>query len=193
VAVAPSAASSIEALQNVAGEPRCTVAFEGAPVVSSPAPAGVDPQALRERGALSRVMLIAGALQAISDLANAYSAERHQFGQAIGSFQAVQALLAMAAELAAAAATAGPARFEIAASKALAGDAVRAATRAVHQVHGAIGVTREYSLHHLSRRLWAWRAEYGDAEWPSVVGRLAVAAGPDRLYSLIQRGSASLT
>ena len=56
---------------------------------------------------------------------------------------------------------------------------------------GIIGMTQEYRLHHLSRRLWAWRAEYGDAAWPTRIGQAAAANGPDRLYHVIADGSAS--
>ena len=48
------------------------------------------------------------------------------------------------------------------------------ATRAAHQAHGAMGMTREYPLHHSTRRLWAWRHEAGSAgEWAQRVGRAA--------------------
>jgi acyl-CoA dehydrogenase len=53
-------------------------------------------------------------------------------------------------------------------------------------------MTREYPLHHLTRRLWAWRAEYGEREWSVAVGRMAVEAGADRLYGLVQQGSRAL-
>lgn len=202
VTVAPSA-GTVTTLANMAGEPRSSITFDGAAVTEQgAAPAGVDAEALRYRGALSRVMLMAGALQAISHVTNQYAWERKQFGQAIGSFQAVQAHLVsaaeeaavvmIAAETAARAAETGPARFEIAAAKTLASTAVKNATKAVHQAHGAIGMTQEYRLHHLTRRLWAWRSEYGDKQWPAAVGAMAAGLGPDRLYSLIQHGSAAL-
>ena len=31
-----------------------------------------------------------------------------------------------------------------------------------HQVHGAIGFTDRYALHHATLRLWAWREEFGN-------------------------------
>jgi alkylation response protein AidB-like acyl-CoA dehydrogenase len=40
------------------------------------------------------------------------------------------------------------------------------AARIAHQLHGAIGVTREYPLQRYSRALWSWREEYGtQAYW----------------------------
>jgi acyl-CoA dehydrogenase len=118
----------------------------------------------------------------------------------VAQFQAVQqhlvtgaqdaALVGMAAEVAARAAERGTATFEIAAAKVLAGQAAATATRAAHQAHGAMGMTQEYPLHHLSRRLWAWRREYGDDVWWSArLGRAAAGAGADLLYPAITSGS----
>src|SRR5258708_24588982 len=87
----------------------------------------------------------------------------------------------------------GDARFEIAAAKLLANRAALTATRAAHQAHGAMGMTREYPLHHLSRRLWSWRSEYGDDRfWSARLGTAAARAGADLLYPTITGGSAVL-
>jgi acyl-CoA dehydrogenase len=201
VAIAPSRAR-IEPVSNLAGEPRDTVVFEGAAVDEVvDAPAGIDADALLFRGALTRAALMAGALLAMSELTVEYTSERRQFGQAVGRFQAVQlhlvrcaeeaALVDLSVQVAAREADRGDARFEIASAKLLADDAARVATRAAHQAHGAIGMTQEYALHHLSRRLWAWRAEYGDRTWPERLGRAVVTTGPDNLYRVIVEGSAS--
>src|SRR4029450_6735743 len=48
-----------------------------------------------------------------------------------------------------------------AAAKVRAGTAVEVVARLAHQVHGAIGFTQEYRLHHLTRGLWAWGDEAG--------------------------------
>ena len=144
---------------------------------------------------------MAGALLAMSDLTVEYTSERRQFGQAVGRFQAVQAhlvrcaeeaaLVDLAVQVAAREADRGYARFEIASVKLLADDVARIATRAAHQAHGAIGMTQEYALHHLSRRLWSWRAEYGDRTWPERLGRAVIDRGPDAMYRVIAEGSAS--
>ena len=145
-------------------------------------------------------MLMSGALERMSELTLEYTAERRQFGRPVGRFQAVQqylvsgaqdaALVGMAGRVAAREAERGPARFEIAAAKLLAGRAAQSATRAAHQAHGAMGMTREYPLHHLSRRLWAWRSEYGDERfWSERLGREIAAAGADALYPTIAGGS----
>ena len=75
-------------------------------------------------------------------------------------------------------------RFDIAAAKCRASDAVESLTRIGHQVHGAIGFTYEYGLHFLTRRLWSWRAEYGAAgEWAEYLGRTAVQQGGDNIWA----------
>jgi acyl-CoA dehydrogenase len=199
VVVAPSQ-GRIEPGSNLAGEPRDTVTFDGATVEAAvTAPAGVNADALWARGALGRVALIAGALMAVSELTIAYTHERQQFGRPVAGFQAVQAhlvtgaeeaaLVDLAAQVAAREADRGPARFEIASAKSLANHAAQVAARSAHQAHGAMGVTQEYPLQLFTRRLWSWRAEYGD---PAVLARLgqAVAAhGPDDLFYVIADGS----
>lgn len=48
-----------------------------------------------------------------------------------------------------------------------------------HQVHGAIGFTREHGLHHLTRRLMAWRDDHGgEAHWAAALGAHLAARGP---------------
>jgi acyl-CoA dehydrogenase len=100
-------------------------------------------------------------------------------------------LVDLAVQVAAREAERVDARFEIASAKLLADHAARIATRAAHQAHGAIGMTQEYPLHQLSRRLWSWRAEYGDRVWPERLGRAVGAHGADDLYRVIAEGSAS--
>jgi len=202
VASAPAASVEVEPHVNLAGEPRDTVTFDGVADLA-PAAAGVDAGALRRRGALTRVMLMAGALERMSAMTVEYTNERVQFGRPVARFQAVQkhlvegaqdaVLVGMAADAAARAAERGEARFEIAAAKLLADQAAFSATRSAHQAHGAMGMTREYPLHHLSRRLWAWRSEYGDERfWSARLGAAVAGAGADRLYPAIAGGSAEL-
>jgi acyl-CoA dehydrogenase len=193
------AAADITEGANLAEEPRDTVAV-GEPVAS----ASVGPEVageLRLRGALGRAQLIAGAARGALAAAVGYAGERVQFGRPIGRFQAVQQQLALAAaEVAAASSAAASAasaattdgitapstRFAIAAAKARAGEAAGVVARIAHQVHGAIGFTREHDLRLLTTRLWAWRDEDGsEAEWNTEVGAAALAAGPEHLWPLI--------
>ena len=199
----PASECTITPLPNMAGEPRDTVSFDGATGRAAPAPSGVDAAALAQRGALSRVALMAGAIEKMCQLTVSYTNERVQFGRPVARFQAVQqhlvwaaqdaALVRMAAEVAAREATRGDAPFEIAAAKLVANQAAARATKACHQAHGAMGMTQEYPLHHFSRRLWSWRKEYGaDAHWSAVLGEMATGAGADGLYPLITSGTAAL-
>jgi acyl-CoA dehydrogenase len=74
----------------------------------------------------------------------------------------------------------------VAAAKARVGEAASIAAGLAHQVHGAIGFTQEYELHHLTRRLWSWRDEFGnEAEWNALVGRAVFAAGPEGLWAAL--------
>jgi len=52
-----------------------------------------------------------------------------------------------------------------------------------HQVHGAIGFTDRYALHHATLRLWSWREEFGnEAVWAEELGRSIAAAGAGQLW-----------
>ena len=193
VVLAVASATRIERHANLAGEPRDTLRFDHADLQDA-RPATCE---LRERGALTRAALMAGALTAMARLTVSYAGERRQFGRPIAAFQAIQYHLvgiAQESSLVQAAvdgAARAPRPFEIAAAKALASRAALAATRAAHQVHGAMGMTQEYRLHHFSRRLWAWRGEYGDEQhWAARLGRAVAAGGADRLYPALTGGSA---
>ena len=145
-------------------------------------------------GALARVAQIAGALDAALAKSVDYANERKQFGRPLGKFQAVQQNLAtFACEAAAANCAAmgvgqamarGDAQYEIAAAKLRANRAVGIGTALAHQVHGGIGFTHEYTLHPITRRLWAWRSEFGsDAYWGGLLGAQIIARGADNFWA----------
>ena len=184
---------------NMAGEPRDTYEFEGLGLSGNevaPAAPGIDQAALYRRGALARAMMMAGAMERALDTAVNYAQERKQFGRPISKFQAVQQNLAvMAGQVAAAGAAADtgiealsigdPAKqeFLVAIAKTRVGDAATLASEIAHQVHGAIGFTKEYSLQLSTRRLWSWRDEFGgESEWAAKVGAYVCAAGADALW-----------
>ncbi len=185
---------------NLAEEPRDTVTVDAVVDAVAPAPPEVAAE-LRLRAALGRAQLLAGAARGALAASVRYAGERVQFGRPIGRFQAVQQQLALAAaEVAAGSAaaeaaarvasaggvTAASTRFAIAAAKARTGEAAGAVARIAHQVHGAIGFTREHDLRLVTTRLWAWRDEDGsDAEWNAEIGATVLAAGPDGLWPLI--------
>jgi acyl-CoA dehydrogenase len=151
------------------------------------------------RAALGRALLLAGAARGAVAMAVRYATERVQFGRPIAKLQAIQQSLALAgAEVAAAAAATeaaarevdghgfAEASFAIAAAKARAGEAAGQVARITHQVHGAIGFTREHDLRLVTTRLWAWRDEDGsEAYWNDRVGARALEAGADGLWPLL--------
>lgn len=168
--------AKIEAHQNPAGEPRDTLRFENANAEIAPLEAD-----MLSALALLRTGQIAGALDHALELSVSYTRERQQFGRPLAQFQAIQQQLAVLAEETAAAGMAaaaafkamdnGDAGFEIAAAKLRANRAARVATGIAHQVHGAMGFTAEYPLHHLTRRLWAWQTEGGnERSWGERLG-----------------------
>ncbi|PND54691.1 acyl-CoA dehydrogenase [Mycobacterium sp. ENV421] len=187
-------------IDNLAGEPRDDLAAEGVRIPRS-AVAEVPPGTacqLRRLGALARAVQLSGALDAVLEATVRYAGERVQFDRPIGQFQAVAHQIAELAGLAAgagaatqaavAAVAADPATatLAIAAAKARTSAAAGPAARIAHQVHGAIGFTQEHRLHHLTRRLWAWREECGSAEyWARQLGRAVIASGSDGLWPMI--------
>ncbi len=181
----------IEERRNIAREPRNTLVVDAVPdgVAMSP----VSALALRAAGAATRTLMIAGALERITAMTTQYALDRSQFGRPIGRFQAVQHSLATLAAQTAAALAAGGIAAEsvvggvkfpaIAAAKARASEAAGIGAGLAHQIHGAIGFTYEHSLHFFTKRLHAWRDEYGgEAEWNERLGRHLAAAGADALW-----------
>ena len=54
------------------------------------------------------------------------------------------------------------------------------------RVFGAIGFTEEHVLQRYTRRLWAWRDDFGsESEWAVGLGALIAAGGADRLWPLV--------
>jgi acyl-CoA dehydrogenase len=184
--------------RNLAGEPR------GSLVLGSAAASGalLTPERageVRARYALARAVQLAAALEQVLAWTVQYAGERQQFGRPLGRFQAIQMELAeMAGEVTAVTALVDAAVQALdrgddvvlpaAAAKVRAGAAVEVVARLAHQVHGAIGFTQEYRLHHLTRRLWSWRDEAGsELTWSQVLGVGLLARGGDGLWPALTR------
>jgi acyl-CoA dehydrogenase len=187
---------------SIAGEPLNRVHLAGArPLAVAPAAPGVDERAVLLMGAAIRAMQMTGALEAILELAVAYANERVAFERRIAKFQAVQHNLArLAGEVAAAIAASGSAAdaiasaaafdeavlLEVAAAKIRVGEAAGEGAGIAHQVLGAIGFTREHTLHRFTRRLWAWRDDFGsESAWAVLLGRHVAAGGAERLWPML--------
>jgi len=156
------------------------------------------PESLEARGALCRALQMVGAMKRVNELTLQYAHDRKQFSRSLAQYQIVQSYLAvMASELCAteavveaavAATTCSEVIDAIAAAKVRAGQAARVVTSHGHQVHGAIGFTREFPLNIWTRRLWAWREEYGnEAHWALRLGAAVLRRGADALWSDLTR------
>ncbi len=148
--------------------------------------------------AAGRTQMIAGAMDRVLDLSIEHAQGREQFGRPIAKFQAVQHLVAqMAAEVAAVGVAADSAAealekpepgLEVGAAKARASESAEKVAKIAHQIHAALGYTREHTLHRFTRRLWHWRDLDGDELfWQERVGRRLVAEGGDQLWPLLSQ------
>ncbi|MBR1164792.1 acyl-CoA dehydrogenase family protein [Bradyrhizobium elkanii] len=127
-------------------------------------------------------MDMVGGAQAVIDRTVAYVKDRYQFGRPIASFQAVQHHVANmhvaveGARLAAyqAIALVGGGRIaerETAIAKLKANEAYKCATMTAHQLHGGIGILREFDLHLWSERAKAMELRHG--AWDTQIRRLS--------------------
>ena len=164
--------------QNIAGEPLDDLYFKEINLESLTM-FDVDQHEISERvmllAALGKSAMMVGAIEQILDLSVFYAGERQQFGRSIGKFQAVQHhLTALAGETAAVLAALnyaivafedGVIKEELALTKMKVSEAAGKVAGIAHQLHGGIGMTHEHQLHQLSRRLWAWREDYGNESY----------------------------
>ena len=189
---------------NLAKEAQGDVTFDKTHLLAvADAPKGFDQTALMLMGATARSLETAGALEAILAMAVRYAGERVAFEKPIGKFQAVQhALARLAGETAAASTAATSAADAIATTTAFPFDdgvfleaasarirSAEAATEGAaiaHQVHGAIGYTREHILHRFTLRLLTWRDDFGnESQWAVDLGNRVAAGGADELWPLV--------
>ncbi|MGB1880039.1 MAG: acyl-CoA dehydrogenase family protein [Gammaproteobacteria bacterium] len=199
--VADAAGLTIEPQDNIGRDPRDRLS--GSAAVLARLPLALPADCVAWYGALARSAQIAGGGAACLDLALKFTGEREQFGRPLAAFQAIQHYLSdLAGTVCAVDAIAMAAchaldergingaernaRFEIAAAKCRASEAVEKLTRLSHQVHGAIGFTYEYGLHFTTRRLWSWRAEFGSAaHWGAHLGAVACQVGGNGIWGEI--------
>lgn len=181
--------------RNLAAEPRDTVTFDDVPVSDEQLLARApDARTVQAIGALLGAAAIVGALENAYDSTRRHVSERQQFGRPLLSFQAVgHELAAVATHLAVArtalddAVTAVERGDEpltpVAAARVVAASAATEVVRVAHQLHGAMGVTREHPLHLATRRLWSWRDEWGtEQQWAALLGQHLVPRGADAVW-----------
>jgi acyl-CoA dehydrogenase len=191
---------SIKPRLNLAKLAADTVTFDAARALAhapSPVPGMASP--IWTLGAIARSMMMVGALETVLEQSVEYANDRIQFGRPIGKNQAIQQQLALlagdvacarVAALVAARNTPSPASsgcaqtvFGAATAKIRCGEAATRGASIVHQVHGAIGFTYEHMLNFSTRRLWAWREEFGsESWWAERLGRAAITARADGFW-----------
>jgi alkylation response protein AidB-like acyl-CoA dehydrogenase len=130
-----------------------------------------------DRAALAQVAEALGCMEAVLALTSEYLKTRHQFGQAIGKFQALQHRMSeMFVEvqetrsilyrgIAHLEGDAAARRQAVSAAKVMLGSAGRFVGGQGIQLHGGIGVTDEYQVGHYYKRLLALEKLYGDSDW----------------------------
>lgn len=190
---------------NLAREPRDSLVLDGIePAALVPWPDdGAGALGLRQHGAMLRSAQMAGAMTRLLQQSAQYATERKQFGRAIGDFQAIQQQLAVLACHAAAVQAGAAFAFEraaqpgaalaVASAKALASHAAGEAAGIAHATHGAIGFTYEHTLHFATRRLWAWRSEFGHHGWWSMRIGQAVRRGTEPFWHLVTDGAVAIS
>ena len=143
-------------------------------LAEGPAAAALIDGAL-DRGALGLAAQSLGLAQRMIDLAVHYTAERQQFGVAIGTFQAVKHHMAnIAYKLEYARAPVARAAYalseglstapvSVSHAKLAACEVADLAAKNTMQVHGAMGYTWEVDLHLFMKKAWAFSNSWGDA------------------------------
>lgn len=185
---------------------RSLLSQAGLPIPSGPLPLSADrlpniqPERMVALGAFLRTAQIGGALSAALNLTIEYAKIRTQFGRELRKFQAIQQQIAVLSEEVAAIASAsasaalamdnGSGQFAIACAKLRANQAAGAGALIAHQVHGAIGVTAEYSLHRFTNALWKWRSDFGnDRYWAEWIGRRVLVDDAGTPWSILTKES----
>ncbi|MHA6259143.1 acyl-CoA dehydrogenase family protein [Sporosarcina sp. CAU 1771] len=175
VGLLPIDKADVQLTNNIAGEPRDTLVFENVQVKDLQLHP-VDRDAFIEKMVnlftLSRITMMAGAIETILELTVRYTKEREQFGRPLHRFQMVQQHLAtLAGETVITISSMnnvievykeGQFVRELAYARIRVNEAARIVAKSAHQTHAGIGVTYEHRLHQYTRRLWAWREEYGN-------------------------------
>ena len=138
--------------------------------------AGEALKKISERAAVVKCAEMVGGAQRVLEMTVGYAKERQQFGRPIGSFQAIQHYCAnMATDVDASRFNSYraawlidqglPCRKEVAVAKAWCSQAYRRVTALSHQIHGAIGWTKDLDLELYTRRAKAAELAFGDADF----------------------------
>jgi alkylation response protein AidB-like acyl-CoA dehydrogenase len=200
----PVAGLTVTPGHDLAGMPRDDAGVDLDLTEADAAPLPEPIGGLRELGALVRSLATAGAMETILEMSVDYANDRVQFGRPIGKFQAIQQYLATmagetaasrtAAEMAAGSYQTPAFALAVVAAKSRSGEAAETVGALAHQVHGAIGYTREHALHHFTKRIWSWRDEFGtELDWNKELGRAALSSPCNTFWHFITDSTAQGT
>ena len=194
IAVVAVADADVMPVADIAGLPMARVRVHDAPCVRP----DVDVAAVDERLTLARSAALIGNCWGAYALTKQYVAQRHQFGAALLAIPAVSTSVAQmavtvrAAESALNRAIAVCGRADstelqrlgaVSSARISAAQAATTVARSAHQLHGAVGVTREYQLHRFTRALWAQRdADRSERAWRNRLGATTLAVGEDLVW-----------
>ena len=171
----------VESLRTVGFDHRHCVSFEGVRVagdamLGEPGGGKAVAEAIARWGTAARCANMVGAAQQVLEMTVTYATERAAFDQPIGSFQAIQHHCAdMAVDFLGARLVTWEAIWRLSegmfaeealsVAKTWVSDAVPRVCARGHQIHGAIGFTREHDLHLYLRHVRAAELDFGDAVW----------------------------
>ena len=172
---------SIHPLKTISGEKMCMVDFANVKVGAECVLGEVDKgwpavERVIARAAVARCAEMVGIARQVLKITLDYARERVAFGHPIGAFQAIQHRCAdmltdtegawLATYRAAWCLSQGlPAAREVAVAKSWAGQACRRVCASAHQVHGAIGFTKDHILHLYTRKASAGESSFGGVDF----------------------------
>jgi alkylation response protein AidB-like acyl-CoA dehydrogenase len=171
----------VHLLKTIAGDKQCEVTFEKVKVGKADILGKVDHgwdivKKVMEWAALAKAAEMQGGAQQVLEMTIQYGKDRIQFDRPIGSFQIIQHYMAdmsidvdsarVSLHKAAWMLSEGiPCRKEIAVIKGWLSEAYRRVTAQSHQIHGAIGFTKDHDLELYFRRAKAAELYFGDADY----------------------------
>jgi len=140
-----------------------------------------------------------GAMEKAFELTLDYAAQRQQFGRPVGKFQAVQHQISEMAEhvcaadmaLQMAAVTGGnalcaPTSQQLAIAQFQIAHIADRIADIAHAIHGAIGISQEYPLHHYTRRIRECKSCFGSAQyWAAEIGQHILHKNNDTLLAIL--------
>jgi acyl-CoA dehydrogenase len=180
--------------QDAAGEPRDHLSIASLPAAI---PHAIPFESAFRTASLLRAAQMLGAVEWTLERSIDYAGERKQFGREISKFQVIQQMLAELAGHALASAGIIEAAGQkdslnlVAAARSRVADAADCAIAVGHQVHGALGFSREYALNHRTRRLMAWRDDFGSTPyWRRALGSAFVDLSRDDVWPALSDAGA---